>query len=72
MKYILLPLFLLTACADDSVKVYQYKKEVLDAELAFALMADEKGIEAAFMHYASPEAVLMCNESSTISRSSFE
>jgi hypothetical protein len=30
MKYILLLLFLLTACADDSVKVYQYKKEVLD------------------------------------------
>jgi ketosteroid isomerase-like protein len=73
MKYLITLFILLLSCeSDNSAKIYHYKKEVLDTELAFAAMAVEEGIESAFLHYASPLAVLNRNNKAITGRDAFK
>lgn len=62
MKYIWISAFclVLASCAQKSGITHMdaLKQEVLDAEQRFALMAADSGIEAAFIRFAAPEAVM--------------
>ncbi|MCX2718594.1 YybH family protein [Lentiprolixibacter aurantiacus] len=57
-------------CHKDNKKVSmdQWKKEILEAERAFAAMAKAEGIPEAFLAYAADSAVLMRNNSLVIGR----
>ena len=58
MKYILFVvlIIILSSCNANQDEL---KKEILDAEHAFAAMATEKSIAEAFIYYAADDAVLM-------------
>jgi ketosteroid isomerase-like protein len=43
--------------------IEDWKKEIVDTELAFAQMAQKEGIPKAFLTYAADDAVLMRNNS---------
>lgn len=51
------------SCETDSDRMERSKKEIMEAEKAFALMADKEGIDIAFLEYADENAVLMRNNS---------
>lgn len=63
ISFILLSL-LQISCAIPGNKdgVDMYKNEILSIELAFAKMASEKGVPAAFQHFAAENAVLLRGE----------
>jgi len=43
-------------------KMEQLKNEIIEVEKRFAEMAAEKGVKAAFLHFAAQDAVLMRND----------
>lgn len=51
------------SCETDFDKMERSKKEIMEAEKAFGLMADREGIDIAFLEYADENAVLMRNNS---------
>lgn len=54
--------FLFMACTDEHQNnVPLWKEQIVDTEKAFAQMVQEKGIHAAFVHFAAEDAVLMRN-----------
>lgn len=62
--FVLLSLVLFFGCANqDNEKMAQYKIQVLRAESNFALMAEQKGMEEAFLFFAADDAVLNRNDS---------
>jgi len=63
MKLLIAAVLLLFSCNAESEKdaVEKWKKEIVEAEHNFALMAAEEGISKAFMAYAAEDAVLMRN-----------
>lgn len=60
-----LPLFfplLLLSCAPNSPDPEALRQEIREAEAAFAQMARDSGVPAAFLHFAAEEAVLNRND----------
>ncbi len=49
------------SCTDTSPNLEKWKQEIIDTEQRFNDMARDKGIEAAFLHFAADDAVLMRN-----------
>lgn len=54
--------------SEDSIK--KWKTEIIETERDFARMADEEGIEKAFLSYAADDAVLMRNNNLVLGKES--
>ena len=54
----LLLTFIITSCIQMENSSEAAKKEIFNVESEFQNMANEKGVEMAFLHYAAPDAVL--------------
>ncbi len=73
-RQIILFIFLMTGmfigCRNEGkdVSLDQWKKEIIEAERAFAAMAKAEGIPEAFLAYAADSAVLMRNNSLVIGK----
>lgn len=64
MKYLILTSFFVFffGCKESSPdNLEKWKQEVIEVENQFSAMAQSVGIEEAFLHYASEEAVIMRN-----------
>ncbi len=70
IKLLLPAVLLLFSCNVESEKdsVETWKKEIVETEHSFALMAAEEGISKAFMAYAAEDAVLMRNNKLVIGK----
>jgi len=72
---LLIPVFLLLiSCNAESEEdaVEKWKKEIVEVEQNFTLMAAEEGISKAFMAYAAEDAVLMRNNKLVIGKGNFQ
>lgn len=68
---IILAIFLLSnSCTmkKDTESIEKWKNEILETEQSFAKMAEEEGIQKAFLHYAAEDAVLMRNNNLVIGK----
>jgi ketosteroid isomerase-like protein len=70
MKFLVPAVLLLFSCNAESEKdaVEKWKKEIVEVEHNFALMASEEGISIAFLAYAAEDAVLMRNNKLVIGK----
>ncbi len=70
IKLLVPAVLLLFSCNVESEKdsIETWKKEIVETEHSFALMAAEEGISKAFMAYAAEDAVLMRNNKLVIGK----
>ncbi|MFH1160316.1 MAG: hypothetical protein V1733_05140 [bacterium] len=56
-KLVFFSLIILISCTSREEKVKEAKKEILSTDRAFSAMSSEKGMHAAFLHYAANDVV---------------
>ena len=70
--FIVSSLVLLASCTPAKEQMENWKKEIVETEAAFAAMAEQEGIAAAFVAFAAEDAVLMRGNSLIIGKEAIQ